>query len=64
MLLVGASLLWTTLVAGQSRLPKENNPLAVDVIAEVIRQKVSTYKRSYYNAMAIYKDNFLHKVYL
>lgn len=64
MLLVGASLLWTTLVAGQSRLPKENNPLAVDVIAEVIGQKASNYKRSYYDAMAIYKDNFLHKVYL
>ena len=57
-------MLWTTLVAGQSRLPKENNPLAVDVIAEVIGQKASNYKRSYYDALAIYKDNFLHKVYL
>ena len=66
MLLVGASLLWTTLVAGQSRLqlslPKENNLLHVDVIAEVIQHEASNYKGSYYEEKAKYQDKFLNKV--
>ena len=68
MLLVGALLLWSTLAACQSSLhlslPKENNSLAVDVIAEVIQQKVSDYKGSYYDATAISQEKFIHKVYL
>ena len=66
MLLVGALVLWSTLVAGQSRLqlslPKENSPLVVDVIAEVIQHEASNYKGSYYDEKAKYQDKFLNKV--
>ena len=59
-------MLWSTLVAGQSRLqlslPKENSPLVVDVIAEVIQHEASNYKGSYYDEKAKYQENFLNKV--
>ena len=57
MLLVGTLVLWTSLVAGQSRLhlslPKENSPLYVN--AEVINKGSS-------DAKAIYQDKFLYEV--